>query len=238
VADTGPIRIERQGSVAEIILAKPENHNALNPFMRMALHAELNALAGSKDLPSLLILRAEGRTFCAGADTKERPASAEWPWEDRWREHHSWWRTLRLLREMPLISIAVVNGPAIGGGALLALSCDLRIASCDAFLKWPEALFGVSLPWGGADLISSIAGADWAKEVVLTGRKVTAEEAARRGLFHRISDSSELADLEAELVEQLSRVQPRIARNVKASFSNSFMRAGWTEADSASSFVG
>src|SRR5689334_12939800 len=110
-----PLKVMRDAARVDVVLSRPKARNALNPRLREALEAALEAVAAAAPLPSVLVLRAEGPVFCAGADIKEQPASAAWTWEERWREHRAWSEVLRCLRQLPCITIAAVEGGALGG---------------------------------------------------------------------------------------------------------------------------
>jgi enoyl-CoA hydratase len=94
----------------------------------------------------------------------------------------------RLLEEMPKPTIAAINGFALGGGCELALGCDLRYASPNARLGQPEIDLGIVPGWGGTQRLARVCGLGVAKELVLTGRPVDAEEACRIGLVNAIAD--------------------------------------------------
>ena len=94
----------------------------------------------------------------------------------------------RLLEEMPKPTIAAINGFALGGGCELALGCDLRYASSNARLGQPEIDLGIVPGWGGTQRLARVCGLGVAKELILTGRPVDAEEALRIGLVNAIAD--------------------------------------------------
>jgi len=157
--------------VALVTLRRPAQRNALSTALRDALSDTLDALAADESV-SVVIITGEGPVFCAGFDLKEFDTAAAdasferalWSSSDRY--HHT------LLR-FPLPLIAAINGPAIAGGFDLAVCCDLRVASTTTFFSHPE------FAWG--DVVYSplheLVGGAIARELVLTGRKVSASEA-------------------------------------------------------------
>src|SRR5205807_2982079 len=99
-----------------------------------------------------------------------------------------------LLETMPEPTIAAVNGFGLGGGCELALACDLRYAARTAKLGQPEINLGIIPGWGGTQRLARVCGLGFAKELILTGRLVDAEEAERRGLVNTVYDDGELRE--------------------------------------------
>ena len=166
--------------VALVTLRRPERRNALSIALRDAFSDTLDSLAADESV-SVVIITGEGPAFCAGFDLKEFETAATDPAFDRalWassdRYHHT------LLR-FPLPLIAAVNGPAIAGGFDLAVCCDVRIASTTAVFSHPE------FAWG--DVVYSplheLVGGAIARELVLTGRTISAHEALELHLVSRV----------------------------------------------------
>ena len=166
--------------VALVTLRRPERRNALSIALRDAFSDTLDSLAADESV-SVVIITGEGPAFCAGFDLKEFETAATDPALDRalWassdRYHHT------LLR-FPLPLIAAVNGPAIAGGFDLAVCCDVRIASTTAVFSHPE------FAWG--DVVYSplheLVGGAIARELVLTGRTISAHEALELHLVSRV----------------------------------------------------
>ena len=129
------------------------------------------------------------RAFGAGADIDEMTEMTVLEgraWSDLGHECG------RLLEKMPKPTIAAVNGFALGGGCELALACDLRYASTRARFGQPEVKIGIIPGWGGTQRLARICGLGFAKDLVLTGRIVEAEEALRRGLVSALYEPDEL----------------------------------------------
>jgi enoyl-CoA hydratase len=171
--------------VALVTIDRPEALNALNVETLTALRDRLRELAEDGSARVVVLTGAGDRAFVAGADIKYMSGLAA--------DDAKAWGALgheaaRLLEEMPKPTIAAINGFALGGGCELALGCDLRYASSNARLGQPEIDLGIVPGWGGTQRLARVCGLGVAKELVLTGRMVDAEEALRIGLVNSIAD--------------------------------------------------
>jgi enoyl-CoA hydratase len=177
------VRVDRDGAVAIVTLDRPEAMNALNVETLSALRDELRRLAD--DVRVVVLTGAGDRAFAAGADIKymrglDVAAAKEWGALGH--------ETTGLLETMPRPTIAAINGFALGGGCELALACDVRYASPKAKLGQPEINLGIIPGWGGTQRLARVCGIGVAKELILTGRTVDAEEALRIGLVNAVHD--------------------------------------------------
>ena len=179
------VRVEREDAVAVVTIDRPDALNALNVETLTELRDRLRELAGDESARVVVLTGAGEKAFVAGADIKYMsgldPEGAK-----RWGAlgHEA----ARLLEEMPKPTIAAINGFALGGGCELALGCDLRYAASRAKLGQPEINLGIVPGWGGTQRLARVCGLGVAKELILTGRTVGAEEALRLGLVDAIAD--------------------------------------------------
>ena len=171
---------EREGPIAILKLNRPEKLNALNGEMSAALIKALDALEADDSCRVVVITGHGTKAFCAGADMQEQLERTVGPQGPRSIGAGN--ATLRVLR-FPKPVIAAVNGYAFGGGALLAICCDLRLAAENASFRFPGAEYGLIV--GGSQL-PRIVGPAAAKELIFTARRVEAEEALRLGLVNRV----------------------------------------------------
>ena len=153
------------------------------------------------------------RAFVAGADIKYMSGLGV--------EDARAWGALgheagRLLETMPKPTLAAINGFALGGGCELALACDVRYASTNAKLGQPEINLGIIPGWGGTQRLARVAGLGLAKELVLTGRLVTAEEARAAGLVNAIFEPDDLLPKTLETAELLASKSPVALAAAKA----------------------
>ena len=187
--------------VATVTIDRPDALNALDVEHAEILRARLEELAGDKAARVVILTGAGDRAFIAGADIKYMQALGSLE-ARRWGELGQ--ACARLLETMPKPTIAAVNGFALGGGCELALGCDLRFASTRAKLGQPEVNLGIIPGWGGTQRLARICGLGFAKELVLTGRTVDAEEAERRGLVNAVWEPDELVPKTLEVARGLA----------------------------------
>jgi enoyl-CoA hydratase/carnithine racemase len=178
---------------------RPEKHNAFNRELSLALADAIEQLEGDVDA-RVVILTGSGKAFSAGADMTEALASIEGGTRGDFAAQ-SIARVARFAKPI----IAAVNGYAYGGGAVLAISCDLRIASQRASFRFPGAGYGLVV---GGSLLPRVVGAPKAKELIFTGRTVAAAEAERIGLVNQLVPHDELDDVAWTLAEQIAANSP------------------------------
>jgi enoyl-CoA hydratase len=178
-----------------------------------ALRDALAGLADDAQVRVVVLTGAGDRAFAAGADIKEML-------EMNVGEARAWGALGHdcgeLLETMPKPTVAAVNGFALGGGCELALACDVRYASTTARLGQPEIAIGVIPGWGGTQRLARVAGVGLAKELILTGRMVDADEALRRGLVSAVYDPGELMPRVLEAASSLAARSPLALAAAKA----------------------
>jgi enoyl-CoA hydratase len=159
--------------------------NALDRETLEALRERLRELAGDAETRAVVLTGSGEKAFVAGADIKYM-SGLDVEEAKRWGElgHNCG----QLLETMPKPTIAAINGFALGGGCELALACDLRFAASGAKLGQPEINLGIIPGWGGTQRLARVCGLGVAKELILTGRLVDAEEALRLGLVNGVHD--------------------------------------------------
>lgn len=203
---TSPTLIEKDGSVATITLNRPEAANALSAEMRASLANHLSDAAADDEIDVVLI-QAAGRTFCGGVDLSSLPTK---PMDWRKRVIAAQENHIAILR-MPKVVIAAVQGAVVGGGASLALSADILVASDDTKFSFPFVKLGI-VPDGGSSLfLQAKLGSALALDLLLTGGTLGIAEAESRGLTRRVVSAERLHGTARELAEQISRL-PRQSR--------------------------
>jgi enoyl-CoA hydratase len=179
--------------------------NALDLATLTALRDRLSELAGNVDTRVVVLTGAGDRAFIAGADIKYMSGLGV-------DEARAWGalghEAARLLETMKQPTIAAINGFALGGGCELALACDLRYASSKAKLGQPEINLGIIPGWGGTQRLARASTLGFAKELILTGRTVDADEALRRGLVNAVVEPEELLPRAMETAFQLAVKSP------------------------------
>jgi len=181
-----------EGGIATLTLNRPEARNALNGEMCEALRAAALQAAGDAAV-KLVVVRGAGPAFCAGADVKERTGMNQ----DQVRARRlQAFAAYRALEALPMPALAVVQGAAIGAGVEIAAACDFIVATPDAVFGTPEATRGSV---GATQRLPRVLGKRLAKDLMFTGRRLSAEEARAAGLVSRV-----VADLDGE-IQKISR---------------------------------
>ncbi len=195
-----PVTLSRDGEFAILTLDRPEALNALSFSIIRDIGAALDEVAADNTARALIITGSGEKAFCAGADVKElRNRSAA---EHR-RGVELGQGTFAKLDELPVPSIALINGYAFGGGLELALACTFRIASPRAKFGLPEIKLGLIPGYGGTQRLPRAVGQAKALELILTGRTIDAAEAERIGLVNSVENDS-LLDAGKALAAQFS----------------------------------
>jgi enoyl-CoA hydratase len=192
-----PVSVERRGALVVVIIDRPERRNAVDPPTAALLRA---AFAGFDADPtaSVAILTGAAGSFCAGFDLK---ALSEGPASFPVDSGDGPMGPTRMRLGKPVI--AAIEGYCVAGGLELALWCDLRVAARDAVLGVFNRRFGVPLMDGGTVRLARIAGQGLAMDMIVTGRPLTGEDAARHGLVDRLVEPGQALAAASELAEAL-----------------------------------
>jgi enoyl-CoA hydratase len=200
------IDYQTDGPVATVTIRRPEKHNALTAAMVDDLVAAVER-AGADDDVKVVVLRGEGRSFCAGFDVSDPTDFEGSPGDPRRAridsivEKSEWMRRLFASRK-PVV--AAVHGHCIGIGTYLLLVCDFAVATTDAGIGLPEERLGsAGATWAYPFLILNV-GLKRANEIVMTGRRFSAQEAREMGLVNRVVAPDELDAVVADLARALS----------------------------------
>jgi enoyl-CoA hydratase len=192
------LRYAVEGGVATITLDRPEARNALNGAMCEELRAAAER-AGADQGVRLVLVRGAGPVFCAGADVKERQGMSK---EDVRARRLKGFAAYAALEALPMPSVAVVHGAALGSGVEIAAACDFIVAAPDATFGTPEVLRGTV---GATQRLPRVLGKRLAKDLMFTGRRLSAEEAKAAGFVSRISSDPEkdIAEIAKTIVSAL-----------------------------------
>jgi enoyl-CoA hydratase/carnithine racemase len=207
-----PVRVEVADGVATVTLDRPEAMNAISTELALALAAAVEPLATDRSVRAVVLAAAGQRAFCAGADLKQRAGFDDHGW---FVQREAFRRGFAAVRRCPLPTVAAVFGFALGGGAELALSCDLVVAADDAVFGLPEVRLGLVPAGGGTQLLVRRVGRSVAKDLVLTGRRVDAVEARRLGLADRVVPRAELPAAARALAAGMAANSPTAVRLAK-----------------------
>ena len=205
------IRVERDGAVATVTIDRQDALNALNVETLTELRDRLLELRDDTTTRAIVLTGAGEKAFAAGADIKYMSALGV---EDakRWGElGHA---VGQLLETGAAPAVAAVNGFALGGGCELALACDIRYASSRAKFGQPEISLGIIPGWGATQRLARVCGLGIAKDLILTGRTIDADEALRIGLVSEIADP--VLERALETARALASQSPGALRAAKA----------------------
>ncbi|TKJ28719.1 enoyl-CoA hydratase/isomerase family protein [Blastococcus sp. CCUG 61487] len=219
----GFVRTSRDGAVLTVTLDRPEQLNAQTPATWAALAAVGDSL---DDDVRVVVLRGAGRSFSAGLDRSlfdPQPNTdgglgdlGRAPAEEAQQRIREYQRGFRWLRQPGIVSIAAVQGHAIGAGCQLALACDLRVLTDDAQLRLPEPTLGLVPDLTGTSNLVELVGYSRAMEICLTGRPVGAAEAHAMGLANAVVPADGLDAAVARLAEALLAVPVAASRATAA----------------------
>lgn len=213
--------VEVDEPVATVTVNRPEALNAINARMFDELEDLLHLLEREDEVRVVVLTGAGDRAFVAGADIKEFEAI-----DARQAEARSW-RGMRVydrMRHLPQPIVAMVNGYALGGGMLLALSCDVRVAAERASFGYPEIRLGVIPGTGGTVLLDRLIGAAAARALCLTGERISARRAHELGIVTHLAPDGELERVTRSVVETLAGYSPVALRELKAALNASLER--------------
>lgn len=194
-----PVHVKREGPVATIVLDRPERANTITLQLTIDFNNALDELDRDAEVACILITGAGDKHFCGGADLREIEdmMTPDGVIGDPRRDF------IRHIEEVSKPVICVINGAAMGGGCEIALACDFRIMVDDAKIGLPEIRFGALPSAGGTQRLPRLIGLAKAKEMILTGRPLSASEAFGIGLVTAVSPRTELNDAVLAFVGQL-----------------------------------
>jgi enoyl-CoA hydratase/carnithine racemase len=204
--------VEDLGAIEIWTIDGEARRNSLSMAMVSELNALLRRAEGRRALRCIVLTGKGDKAFCAGADLKERARMSE---EDVHAFHVALRQTLRGIESAPQVFVAALNGAALGGGLELALACDLRIAAEGAEVGLPEVGLGIIPGGGGTQRLPRAIGVARAKDLILTARRVGADEALALGLVSRVAAPGKLREEALALAGQVARNAPVSLRQAK-----------------------
>lgn len=213
------LRLERSADgVVVLTLDNPDLRNAMSDEMTASWTAAIDELAGDRSVRAVVVT-GEGSAFCSGGNTgwiaSEPDAGVDYL-RDRMLPFYRAWLSIRRL-EVP--TIAAINGPAIGAGMCLALACDIRYAAPSARLGVPFVKLGMHAGMAGTWLFPEVAGLAVARDLLLTGRVVDADEALRLGLVSRVIEQESFLSTVLETAGGIAATAPIASRLTKVALS-------------------
>ena len=192
---------ERKGKITFLYLNRPEKFNALNISLLSKINSTLKAISKDDKVRAIILTGIGEKAFAAGADISE---FSEFKSKEAMElSKNGKEKVFDFIENFSKPVIAAINGYALGGGLELALSCDIRIASNNALMGFPETSLGTIPGYGGTYRLAEIVGKGIAKEMILTCRKISAKEALDIGLISHLTKKNELLDKATEVANQI-----------------------------------
>jgi methylglutaconyl-CoA hydratase len=198
--------------IATVTLNRPHALNALNRALASALRDACGHLRERADVRAVIVTGAGERAFCAGADLRERGSMTA---AERNEHRAGIEAAAEDLASLPMPTIAAVRGYALAGGTEIAIACDLRVAGTDAIFGVPEVKIGIFPGAGGVLRLPPLVGLGNARDLLFTGRHVSAEEALQMGLVTRLVAPEDVLPTSRELAVQIAANAPLALRAVK-----------------------
>ncbi len=207
------VKLDFDPPSACITLNRPQVRNALSPKLVTHFHTALDQVEARDDVAAVIVT-GEGTAFCGGADLKVLREIAAQSVEQARQDSRNLMNFFRRIYEFPKPVIAAVNGPAMGGGCGLASVCDIVLAAEDAVFGYTEARVGF-IPALVAVFLVRICGEKKARELLLTGRVFSAQEAQEMGLVNHVVAKESLLEKAQELAREIAPNSPTAVRLTK-----------------------
>lgn len=210
--DQPAVLYEKSEGVATLTLNRPKTLNAFSVRMRDDLFETLGAVKDDPDVRAVVVKGAGERAFCAGADLSEFLSAPSVVKAKRIRELRDLWG---LFLAVPQPLVAALHGYVFGSGLEIALFCDLRVAADDVLFGLPEVSLGIIPAAGGTQTLPRAMGLSWSLDMLLTNRRIGADEAHRHGLVSRVVPRAELLATAEGMARQIAAFDPLAVRKVK-----------------------
>lgn len=207
------LKVVQNGPVGEIRLNRPEVRNAFNKELIEEIETAALRFDRQHDV-KVVIISGEGLSFCSGFDLKQFSSTTD-PAEVR-ATVDAGRRMSQMVARMRAITVAAVKGHCVGGGVVLMMACDFRLASESARFSLPETDIGIPLAWGGVPALVRETSALFAIDFILTCRTVDGHEAMQRGMVSEVIADNELRDRAEALARRLTRHSPLVLESTKA----------------------
>jgi enoyl-CoA hydratase len=235
-ASMDKIIFEKSAGIGRLIFNQPQKHNAISFEMWQGISQVMNGFAADNSVRVVILSGAGEKAFSAGADISqfgEKRATKDGveKYERAAVEAHE------DLIHIGKPTIAMIQGYCIGGGAGIALCCDLRIASEDARFGIPAAKLGLAYRWDDVYPLVQLVGASFAKEILFTGRQFSAEEALAMGLVNRVVPRAQLESYVGDYAERIASNAPLTIHAAKRTIGEALKDPGVRDLDSITELV-
>ena len=223
------LRVDRPSDgVVLLTLTNPAQRNAMSATMTEAWASTIAGLAADREVRAVVVT-GEGSAFCSGGDPKWIAGEPDAPVHQLRDRMLGFYRAWLSIRDLEVPTIAAINGPAVGAGLCLALACDIRYAAASARMSVPFVQLGMHAGMGATYTLPNVVGEAHARDLLLTGRMVGAEEALRIGLVSSVTPDEQLLDTVLETAGGIADTAPIASRLTKVALRD----GGHTDFDSA-----
>jgi 3-hydroxypropionyl-coenzyme A dehydratase len=208
------IQVEKKENIAIVRINRPEKLNAMNIDAIKEMGNIMDQLDKDEDVKVVIVTGTGEKAFSAGADIEYMSKISPLDAEQYAITGHA---TLNKIDNLSKPVIAAVNGYALGGGCELSLACDLRIASKNAAMGQPEVTIGICPGWGGTQRLMRVVGLARAKDLIYTGRRISADEAFQMGLVNKVVELPQLMDEcmnIAKMIAKNSSIAVRVSKTL------------------------
>ncbi len=205
------VLVEREGDIATAVLNRPDRLNALNKAMWAELGETMRRLDGEEDVRCVVVRGAGDKAFAAGADVAE--LAVERTTMEQARDYGDLMSAAMVaIRDCRHPTVAMIRGPAMGAGLVVAILCDLRICGTSSRFGAPVNRLGASMPYPEIKALYELVGRATTLEILLEGRALTAEEALYKGLVTRMVEDDAVADEAYAAARRISDGAPLVNR--------------------------
>ena len=213
------LKLEVENEIAVLTIDRPKALNALNTETLEELNEVLTEIEGRDDIKVVILTGSGEKAFVAGADIAEMiNFTAPEARAFGMRAADPFFK----LQNMRQVTIAAVNGFALGGGCEISMACDIRIASDNAVFGQPECGLGIIPGFGGTQRLARLVGMGRAKEIIFTCQNIDAEEAYRIGLVNKVVPQAELMDTAKKMASKILRNGSYAVSVAKAAINNGY----------------
>lgn len=207
------IKLNIKDKYAEIIISRPEVKNAINSELILKLKSKLNEVKRNENL-RCLVIKGENKVFSSGADLNWLRDIYHLDYDELYSDSLAFVELLNDINHFPIPVISVVDGPAIGGGAGIALSSDIIIGTQNTIFGISELYYGI-VPAAIVPIVKSRIGETLTREYMITGERIKAEKALQIGMLNYLIEENEIEELLKKLINKLVRNAPNATKKVR-----------------------
>ncbi len=210
------LEMERQGHITWVFLNRPRQANALNSQIMTELEQVSRSFLDDEET-RVVIFAGRGKHFSAGADLKQGFSPAQDSMIMRRRKTGLGARMIRAIASINQVTIAAVQGAALGGGACIPVACDFRVGAKGCFMGYPEVSLGINLMWHSLPLCVHLIGPARAKKMIMSGKRESAETLYQWGMLDELVDENQLMQKAEEMALEYANLPPLPVQMIKQS---------------------